>query len=101
MAIIPFSKPFIHARFMLMYSSFEVICYTNVQDIFVFVGHDVNEVVVKEGHDLNNAVISNHVGRPCAMAVRNLLVSLADTRKKGCRGILIFLGRFLARSSSK
>lgn len=54
---------FIKSRFMLMYPSFEVIRYTNVQDIFVFVGHDVNEVVVKEGHDLNKAVISTRLRR--------------------------------------
>ena len=53
MAIIPLCKPFIFPCFVFFHPSFQIICDTNVQNVFVFVGHNVNEVVVKKGHDFS------------------------------------------------
>ena len=59
MTIVFFSKSFIQPCFVFAYPPFKVICNANIQYIFVFVGHDINEVVVEEGHDLNNVILKS------------------------------------------
>ena len=99
MTIISFCKTLIFPNFMFLYPSFQIVCDTNVQNIFVFVGHDVNEVVVKEGHDFldleNNAVISNDAGWHCAGASeKSPKDKKCHSEKKMLKGQVV-PGRFL------
>jgi len=97
MTIISICKTFIFSGFMFIHSSFKVICYAYVQNVFVLVSHDVNEVVVEEGHDLNNVFnlschfvrrtpMENAVCWACAVAREKSPCIRDRIKEKDCEG---------------